>query len=37
MTTTTARDGLLRQLFPEGGIVAVADDAELGRAAAERG
>ncbi|MFC5747685.1 hypothetical protein [Actinomadura rugatobispora] len=32
-----ARGGLLRQLFPQGEIFAVADDAELGRAATEHG
>ncbi|MGP4022518.1 hypothetical protein [Actinomadura sp. 3N407] len=37
MTTSTTSDALLRQLFPRGDIFAVADDAELGRAAAERG
>jgi len=37
MTTSTAFDGLLRQLFPHGDIYAVADDAELGQAAAEQG
>lgn len=37
MTTSTAPDGLLRQLFPQGDIFAVADDAVLGQAAAERG
>jgi hypothetical protein len=36
-TASTARGGLLRQLFPEGEIFAVADDDLLGRAAAERG
>ena len=36
MTTPTAPDGLLRQLFPAGDIFAVADDAVLGQAAAER-
>jgi hypothetical protein len=37
MTTPTAPDYLLRQLFPQGDIFAVADDAVLGQAAAERG
>lgn len=37
MTTSPALDGLLRQLFPQGDIFAVADDAVLGQAAAERG
>jgi hypothetical protein len=37
MTTSTARDGLLRQLFPQGQIFALADDAVLGHAAAEQG
>jgi hypothetical protein len=37
MTTSTAFDGLLRQLFPQGDIFAVADDARLGQAAEELG
>jgi hypothetical protein len=37
MTTSTAPDGLLRQLFPQGDIFAVADDAVLGQAAADLG
>jgi hypothetical protein len=37
MTTSTAPDGLLGQLFPHGDIFAVADDAVLGQAAGERG
>jgi hypothetical protein len=37
MTTPTASDGLLRQLFPQGDIFAVTDDAVLGQAATERG
>jgi hypothetical protein len=37
MTTSTAPDGLLRQLFPQGDIFAVTDDAVLGQAATEKG
>jgi hypothetical protein len=37
MTTSVPPDDLLRQLFPHGDIFAVADDAVLGQAAAERG
>lgn len=37
MTTSTVPDGLLRQLFPQGDIFAVADDVVLGQAAVERG
>jgi hypothetical protein len=37
MTTSTVPDGLLRQLFPQGDIFAVADDAGLGQVAAEQG
>jgi hypothetical protein len=37
VTTSTAPDDLLRQLFPQGDIFAVADDAVLGQAVAERG
>jgi hypothetical protein len=37
MTTSAAPDDLLRQLFPQGDIYAVADDAALGQAAAEQG
>lgn len=37
MTTSTARCGELRQLFPQGDIFAVTDDAALGQAAAQSG